>query len=382
MTIARGDGAALARALVRVDSRNPSLVPGAPGEQAVARRLADILRDWGLEVALPEAAPGRPNVLAVLRGSGGGRSLIFNGHLDVVDTEHMTHAPFDAEERAGRIYGRGASDMKGGVAAMCAAAGRLRGALRGDVIVTGVADEEWQSAGTAALLRGGLRADAAIVTEPTRLRIMPAHKGFVWIQVEVDGRAAHGSRWDLGVDAIRHAGLLLAELDRIDREVLPHRTHALLGRASLHASFIEGGLGLSTYPDRCVIRIERRTIPGETPDDARAEIAAACASVQARRSDFSARVELLFSQPASDVDAGAPIVSALSSCLAKRSLDTGLVGMSAWTDAALFNAAGIPAICFGPGDMGMAHAAEEYIEVAEIETATDVLVDLAHAWCN
>lgn len=382
MSVRRGDGVALTRELVRVDSRNPSLVANAPGEQAIARLLTDVLGAWGLEARLHEAALGRPNVLATLRGRGRGRSLMFNGHLDVVGVVGMTHAPFDALERNGRIYGRGACDMKGGVAAMCAAAAQLRGELEGDLIVTAVVDEEWQSIGTSALLAAGIRADAAIVTEPTRLAIMPAHRGFAWIEVRVRGRAAHGSRWDIGVDAIRHAGLLLAELDRVDAEDLPRRTHALLGRPSLHAAFIEGGIGLSTYPDRCVVRIERRTIPGETLDDVRREIDQACVRVRQRRPEFQADVDVLFAQPPSDVEQDAPIVRTLEAALRERGVPVSVQGLSAWTDAALLNAAGIPAICFGPGDMGLAHAAEEYIEVEEIQQATDILVTVARSWCN
>jgi acetylornithine deacetylase len=294
----------------------------------------------------------------------------------------MTHAPFEALERNGRIWGRGASDMKGGVATMCAAAARLKGELKGDVIVTAVVDEEYQSLGTSALVASGVRADAAIVTEPTRLTVMPAHKGFAWIEVVVHGRAAHGSRWDIGRDAIRYAGLLLAELDRVDAEDLPQRTHPLLGRASLHASEIEGGIGLSTYPDRCVLRIERRTLPGETTEGVLRETNEACARVRERRPEVAADVRLLFAQPPSDVAPDASIVAALSTTLRERGMSTSLSGMSAWTDAALLNQAGIPAICFGPGDMGLAHAAEEYIEVEEIERATDVLAAFARRWCN
>lgn len=381
MRVPFGDGVALTRELVRVDSRNPSLVAEGPGEKEVARVLAGVLEDWGFEVKLMDAAPGRPNVVATLKGRGAGRTLMFNGHLDVVGVDGMTHPPFGGEERNGRIYGRGASDMKGGVAAMCAAAAQVRGEIEGDLIVAGVADEEWQSVGTSALLAAGIRADAAVVTEPTRLSIMPAHKGFAWIEVTVHGRAAHGSRWDIGVDAIRHAGLLLAELDRVDAEDLPARTHSLLGRPSLHASSIEGGMGLSTYPDRCVVRIERRTIPGENGADIRGEIEQACARVRERRHEFRADIEVLFAQPPSDVSTSAPIVRALSDTLRDNGLSANLTGMSAWTDAALLNHAGIPAICFGPGDMALAHAAEEYIEVQEIHKATEVLAALARKWC-
>ncbi|HYC52984.1 MAG TPA: ArgE/DapE family deacylase [Gemmatimonadaceae bacterium] len=380
MTIALGDGVALLRELVRTDSRNPSLVTGAPGEAAIARRLADVLDGWGFKTRLEEAAPGRPNVIAVLRGRSGSRSLMFNGHLDVVGVEGMVHAPFEAVERDGRIYGRGASDMKGGVAAMCAAAARMKGAVRGDIVIAGVVDEEWESIGTSALIASGLRTSAAIVTEPTKLAMMPAHKGFAWIEIVVHGRAAHGSRWDIGVDAIRQAGLLLAELDRIDAEELPRNVHQLLGRASLHASTIEGGLGLSTYPDRCVLRIERRTIPGESAQQVARETHEACERVRQQRPEFQAEHRVLFAQPPSDVPRDAPICAALTDALTSHRLPVEPIGMSAWTDAALLNDAGIPAVCFGPGDMGLAHAAEEYIAIAEVERATEVLRTLASNW--
>lgn len=383
MNLPRGDGVALLRELVRIDSRNPSLIPDGPGEGQVARALADVLRSWGMDARLQDVVTGRPNVIAKVPGTtSSARSLMFNGHIDTVGVEGMTHAPFAAETRHGAIYGRGASDMKGGVAAMCAAAGRLQGSLKGDLIIAAVIDEEWQSIGTKALVQAGLRAHAAVVTEPTRLTIMPAHKGFAWIELTVHGRAAHGSRWDLGVDAIRNMGLFLTELERIDSEVLPRRTHQLLGRASVHASTIEGGIGLSTYPDRCVLRVERRTIPGEDAETAVREIRDACARIRDRHSDFQADVALLFMQPPSDVSPDAPIVNALSTALQQRGLSAELAGMSAWTDAALLNEAGTPAICFGPGNMGLAHAAEEYIEIEEIERATEVLVALAREWCS
>src|SRR5688500_8185340 len=246
MSIAVGDSVALARELVRVDSRNPALVPGARGEAEVASVLAAVLRSWGFAVEMREAAPGRPNVIARIGGSSGGRSLMLNGHLDTVGIDGMTHDAFDPGIRDGRLHGRGACDMKGGVAAMCAAAARAaRNGLAGEVIVAAVIDEELESLGTRALLEQGIRADAAIVTGPTRLSVMPAHRGFVWMELRVTGRAAHGGRYDMGVDAIRHAALVLAELDRLDAEVLPHRTHPLLGRGSLHASTIKGGTAWS-----------------------------------------------------------------------------------------------------------------------------------------
>ena len=379
-----GDAVALTAALVRVDSRNPSLVPGGPGERAAALRLAAALRGWGFRVELQEAAPGRPNVVARAgRARAGAPTLMFNGHLDVVGVDGMTHAPFAAERRGDRLYGRGAADMKAGVAAMCAAAWRAAQAgIDGEVVVAAVVDEEFESLGTRALVERGVRADAAVVTEPTRLAINPAHRGFAWAEVLVRGRAAHGSRYDLGVDAIRHAGLLLAELDDVDARLLPARTHPLLGRASLHASGISGGTGWSTYPDQCTVRIERRTLPGETMADAVREIEAACERVRARRPTFDASVTLSGGQGPSDVPVDAPLCRALGAALAARGEATTVEGMSAWTDAALLNDAGIPAVCFGPGDIRLAHAAEEWVEVSEIERAAGVLEELARAWCG
>ena len=379
--IAPGDARALTRALLQLDSRNPTLCAGAPGERVCAGFLREVLHAWGFHTDLQDASPGRPNLVARIGTPRAGRSLMFNGHLDVVGVEGMVHAPFAAEERDGRLYGRGAADMKGGIAAMCAAAWRAAQAgTRGEIIVAAVADEEYESLGTRALLARGIRADGAIVAEPTGLAIMPAHRGFQWIEVVITGRAAHGSRWDLGVDAIRHAGLLLAELDRVDADVLPLVTHPLLGRASLHASLIEGGIGMSTYPDRCVLTLERRSIPGETTDDVMAEVERACATVQSRRPQFRSEIRLILSQQPSDVRVDAPLVRELAHALEGQGESVRIEGMPAWTDAALLNEAGIPAICFGPGDIGLAHAAEEFIVLDEVERAADALASFARRW--
>jgi acetylornithine deacetylase len=380
MPVMRGDAVALAKALVAVDSQNPSLVPGGAGESAVAATLGDVLRDWGFAVELHEVAPGRPNVVARI-GRSGGRSLMFNGHLDVVGVSGMTHAPFAAEERDGRIHGRGAADMKAGIAAMCAAAARAASdGLAGEVIIAAVVDEEYTSIGTRDLIARGVRADAAIVTEPTQLAIMPAHKGFVWLDATFNGRAAHGSRYDIGVDAIRLAGLFLSELDRFESQTLSARRHPLLGRPSLHAALISGGSGMSTYPDRCELSVERRTIPGETTEQVRLEMEELWDRVKLADPRLDGSIRITMEQQPSDVPASAPIVRALAASLAACGVGETVAGMTAWTDAALLNAAGIPAICFGPGDIGLAHAAAESVPVKEIETATSVLADLAFRW--
>lgn len=382
MTAAPGDAVALTRLLVRVDSRNPALVGGAPGEGEIARALGDVLEAWGFLVELQDVIDGRPNVVARI-GTPGGRTLMFNGHLDVVGVEGMNHPPFDGHTVDGRLHGRGATDMKGGVAAMCAAAWRAAAAgLAGEIIVAAVVDEEWQSAGTRGLIERGVRADACVVTEPTRLAIAPAHKGFTWTEVIFTGRAAHGSRHDVGVDAIRHAGLLLAELDRIEREELVRHSHPLLGHASLHAATIAGGGAWSTYPDLCRLAVERRTVPGESPDDAVREMEGALARVARSTPSMSGEVRHVFSQWPSDVARDAPIVTSLAGAMRKIGEPVAVEGLSAWTDAALLNAAGIPAICYGPGDIALAHSATEWVSEDEIRRAAVVLERLALDWCG
>ena len=382
MIPAPGDAVALTKLLVRVDSRNPGLVPGAPGEGEVARALAAVLEAWGFRVTLQDVVDGRPNVVARI-GTPHGRSLMYNGHLDVVGVDGMTHSPFAGETVDGRLFGRGATDMKGGVAAMCAAAWRAAAAgAGGEIVVTAVVDEEWQSAGTRGLIDRGVRADACIVTEPTRMAIAPAHKGFTWTEVTFTGRAAHGSRYDVGVDAIRHAGLLLSELDRVEREELVRHTHPLLGHASLHASDIAGGSGWSTYPDRCALTVERRTVPGESPDDAVREMERALERVSATDTAVRGTVRHVFSQWPSDVAVDSPIVTALSTAMRAAGESVAIEGLSAWTDAALLNAAGIPAICYGPGDISLAHSATEWVAEDEIRRAATVLERLALDWCG
>lgn len=264
---------------------------------------------------------------------------------------------------------------------MCSAAARAVDAgLDGELVICAVTDEEFRSAGTSTLLSRGVRASAAIVTEPTRMAIAPSHKGFVWFDVTVAGRAAHGSRYDVGIDAIRNTGLLLAQIDNLERTELIGRTHPLLGRASIHASLIEGGIGMSTYPDRCVLKLERRTIPGESTEAALDQIKQSCAAVKTRCPEFEATVTVEFAQAPSDVALDAAIVTALEHAMRAEGEKEGVIGLSAWTDAALLNEAGIPAICYGPGDIALAHAAEEYVDSAEIERACKVLTRLALDW--
>lgn len=373
----------LTDALVAIDSRNPSLVPGGPGESACAAFLAEVLEGWGFAVTTTEVAPGRTNVVARI-GPPGASPLVLNGHLDVVGVDDMTHAPFVAEHRDGAIFGRGASDMKGGIAAMCVAAARaaVAGRLACEVVIAAVCDEEYASIGTRALLDAGLEATAAVITEPTRLAICPAHRGFVWVDAHVRGHAAHGSRYDIGVDANRHAGLFIAALDRYEREALTRRTHPLLGRASLHVAMLSGGSGWSTYAEQSRVCIERRTLPGETLAGVRAEFDAVHAALARDLPQLD--LTMTFSgQPPLDLAVDAPLVRAMQAAVATASGGehvAAIEGLSCWTDAALFHAAGIPALCFGPGDIARAHSATEWVEVDQVESACATLEALCSAW--
>jgi len=384
LEIPRGDAVALTRALVQIDSRNPTLSPGSQGEIRAAQKLGEILDAWGFDVELSDSVEGRPNLVARI-GPLDAPAMMFAGHLDTVGVEGMTHDPFGADIRDGRIYGRGSCDMKSGVAAMCVAALRARDAVRdarGQIIIAAVTDEEYESLGMRALMESGVRAECAVLTEPTRLAICPAHRGFVWSEIEFIGRAAHGSRHDLGIDAIRHAGLVLAELDALDKGTLREKSHRLLGRGSLHASTIEGGIGWSTYPDRCLLKVERRTIPGEREEDSLSELRNACDRVREKNPELNATVRLIAAQLPSDVEETAPIVRSLVGAIEGEGIPLSIEGMSAWTDAAVLNENGISAVCFGPGDIGLAHAAEEFVPISDIEKATDVLTRVAANWMS
>ena len=379
----QADAVALTRALVEIDSRNPTLGPDGPGERGIAERLAGILEGWGFSVSLNDATPDRPNVIARI-GPEDSPAMMFAGHLDTVGVEGMTHEPWSGLIENGRMYGRGACDMKSGVAAMCVGALRAYRAVdsnaKRQILIAAVTDEEYESLGMRSLLASGVTADCAILTEPTRLAICPAHRGFVWIEIDFTGRAAHGSRYDVGIDAIRHAGLFLTEMDALESGPLHSRSHELLGRPSLHASTIVGGTGMSTYPDRCILRIERRTIPGESEETALDEVHSALNRVKAKSPELSATVNLIAAQEPSDVARDATIVRRLERALMSEGMRAPVEGLSAWTDAALLNAAGIPAVCFGPGDIAIAHAAEEFVPIDEIEKAAAVLQRVAYEW--
>jgi acetylornithine deacetylase len=385
----------LLKQLIAIDSINPSLVAGAAGEAAVARALVDELRAIGLTVEIQEVAAGRPNIVATLEGKAPGRSLMYCGHIDTVGISGMTR-PFDPVERDGRIYGRGSQDMKSGVSAMIGAARMIAesgGLAAGRLIIACVVDEEHASIGADALVTRW-RADGAVVTEPTDLQVAVAHKGFEWVEVETEGRAAHGSRPREGRDAIRLMGRVLRALDALDRDLQSRLPHALLGTASLHASVIAGGHELSSYPDRCHLQMERRTVPGEAPGIAGNEVEAILDRLRREDPEFRGAAKVTFGRPAHEIAPDHELARAMQEAHRTSAPEhpgtrapehpstvAPVIGMSFWTDAAVLSEAGIPSILYGPTGAGL-HSIEEWVDVQSVLTCRDALVSLAREWCR
>jgi acetylornithine deacetylase len=371
----------LLRQLVAIDSINPDLVPGGAGEAEIARFVAGWLERAGVQVEIDEPGPGRPSVIGTVRGTGGGRSLMLNAHMDTVGVAGMER-PHDPYVEGNRLYGRGAYDMKGSLAAILAVAAEVaQKPLRGDLIVTAVSDEEYASIGTASIAKRW-RADAAIVTEPTALRICAAHKGFIWLEIETAGIAAHGSRPDLGVDAIAKMGKVLVGLEALDNSLRANPTHRLLRSGSLHASLISGGQELSSYPERCVLSVERRTIPGETPEMVERQIQKILDDAVKADPAFKAALRMGLTRDAFEVAEDAEIVQTLRRHAATiLGSAPEIVGETPWMDSAILSAAGIPTVVFGPDGTG-AHAVIEWVDLDSVQRTYEILLATAQDFCG
>lgn len=372
-----GDPVALARILVSIPSVNPDLEPGGAGEEEIARQCAEWLGEWGYEVRLGRVAEGRWNVTAS-RGQGD-PVLLLNGHLDTVGVRGMEGNPFSGELRGGRIWGRGAADMKGGVAMLLAtAAGLAREPWPGGCLRLALtADEENASLGMQVLLQEGLSAHAAVVAEPTSLAVMPAHKGFLWIEGEVRGRAAHGSRYDLGVDAIFHAARFLAALEEVQEELEARPRHPLLGRPSFHVGTIQGGTAPSVYPHSCRFVLERRTLPGEGPAEAMAAFHRVFRDLKRNTPAMAGRLRQGLFRAGTEVPLDSPLVQGLLQAVREEGMPDKVEGMTAWVEAGCLNEAKIPAVCFGPGSIALAHGAVEWVAAEELALGTRILTRFA-----
>ncbi|GAA1819718.1 M20/M25/M40 family metallo-hydrolase [Agromyces neolithicus] len=391
----RAEVVALTRSLVAIDATNPSLVPGAAGERELAGAIGAWLGERGLDVRLIGADPARPSVLARRRGTGGGRTLLLAGHLDTVGGAGSWQASgsWPASEAAAvvgaphadRIVGRGAYDMAGGLAAAMVAAAAAPADLHGDIVLAFAADEEFGSVGMEELLAAidaeaeashfpSPRPDAAVVLEPTDLEVTLAHRGFAWYRVEYEGRAAHGSQPELGIDAIDRAVDGLVALRGLAAELDARPRHPLLGSGSMRVSTIDGGTDAATVADRCVIVVERRSLPGEPDPGPELERVLA--------PSLPARIVRLVARPAMEADAGAPIARAVLAAVEQK---TGAPAVRRgdpwWTDAGLVADAGIPVVLVGPTGGG-AHADEEWVSIASLETLVDVLEGIIHSICD
>jgi acetylornithine deacetylase len=369
--------------LVRINSINPALEAGGPGEAEMGRYVAGALERLGLEVATHEPEAGRVSVVGRLAGGKGGRTLMLNAHMDTVGVAGMAE-PFSGAVRDGRLYGRGSYDMKGSLAACMGAAKALADAgapFRGTLLVAGVADEENASLGTADLI-GRYQADAAIVTEPTALELCLAHKGFAWIEVTTEGRAAHGSRPDLGVDANMAMGKFLARLAELERDLRRRTPHPLVGPPSLHAGVLQGGTAPSVYAASARLTIERRMIPGETQAQVLREIGDIIAELSREDPAFHATHRLTLARGPFEVSRDAEIVRVVAGAVeGELGAPARLGGQTPWMDSALLADAGVETVVIGPAGAG-AHAAEEWVDVESVVRLAAVLVRSVLTYCR
>jgi acetylornithine deacetylase len=361
--------------LVRIPSVNPSLAPDeGHGEAAIAAFATEWLNARGVRAWVEQGEPGRPNAVAQIGKSE--PTLVLCAHLDTVGTVGM-QSPFEPRLENGRVYGRGTYDMKGSAAAIMAAAVALeRTGFAGRVLVALVADEEYASLGAIDFVRRH-RADGCIVTEPADGRLIVGHKGFVWARITTAGRAAHGSRWDLGVSAIGRMGRIIAALEEFDRSDLRFRVHPLVGPASMHCARVTGGTGLSTYAPQCCLEVERRTLPGESTEQVVRELKDVIL-----RSGEEASVECFFDRPPLTCDPESAVARAVRQAIADvTGRHAEEAGVQYWMDAAIFAEAGIPTVNYGPTGAG-AHEVVEWVDLDSVVICANVLGAAAIRFCQ
>lgn len=358
--------------LIGINSINP-FYPGGCPEQAVQECVEGFFRSHGIEVTRQEVEPGRWNVIGILPGAMPGRRLIFEAHCDTVGVAGMA-APFEARRQGNRLYGRGACDDKGGLAAMMCAVASLRdGGITPpmEIWVVSAVDEEYAYRGVSRLMEG-LQADAAIVAEPTGLRMVIASKGCLRWRIVTEGRAAHSSKPHLGVNAINGMARILIALDAESGE-LARNTHPLLGSPTLTVGRIDGGTQVNIVPDRCTIEIDRRLIPGEEPAAVSACYRAIVERLMEDSPELKVRIEPPFvvDQPL-ETAADSAIVRAVASVLHELGLNDEPAGAAFGSDASKLSAGGAPSVVLGPGSIDNAHTVNEFVEVDQFETSFEI----------
>lgn len=384
MSVSRAQLEGLVSELVRIDSRNPWLIEGAPGEGAVAEAIAARLGDLGIDVVVDVVLPGRPNVVARLRGTGGGSSLCLNAHIDTVgDASWPDRSRLPAVE-GDRLVGLGAADDKGHAAAVLLvieALARSDTRLRGDLVGAFTMGEEATSEGTFDLVQRH-RTDAAIVVEPFGIgRAVVTHQGFGWLDIVIHGRAAHGSAPDLGIDAISHAAEVVRRLDRLGAAWAAD-PHPLNGATVYHASTITGGSDYATYPASATLGIEVGTQPGETIADRVRDIEAILTDARGSLPDLRADVVVRLDRDPFEARGHEALLDAVARATRDvTGAELALAGENAWMDCAIMQSAGIPTISIGATG-GNLHAPDEWVSLPELVQVTEILERTARRFCG
>jgi len=375
-------------ALVSIESHRD-----APGrERACAEKAAEIFTRWSMPAELVNVIEERPNVYCRLRGSGGGKELMLNGHLDTVPAYEMTIPPFRPYVENGLLYGRGTVDMKGALACMMVAMRLLRDLhvpLKGDVIFTGVINEEDRSEGTEFLVRNGPHADRCVVGEPTGLEIKAGHRGLEWLEFEFIGVAAHGGTPYKGVNAISKAARFIR---RVEEQLMPElakRVHPIIGPAVMNFGVIRGGTQPSSVADRCILQMDRRWIPQETLEQVLGEYQDILRQMENEDATFKCSMTRMESNMATmdhypmELPLDDPLVTGLQAILNEMGIQPKISAFGGWTDASLIsNFAHIPTVVFGPGDLSVAHSRCEYVPLDELRLSTMAYALLAADICN
>jgi succinyl-diaminopimelate desuccinylase len=353
--------------LQKVLQHNSTNPPG--GERALAQYIADTLETLGIKSHLDILAEERANVVACLPGSGERKTLLFNGHLDVVPAgeQQWQHPPFAGQIDEGKVYGRGASDMKGGLAAMVMAAGLVAKAgvsLKGDLLITGTAGEETDSIGAHDLVTKGYlkNVDAAVIGEPSNLQLFSACKGALWLEFKTVGKTAHGSMPDQGCNAILQMNALINELNKY---VFECPEHPMLGRSTMNIGTIHGGVKTNVVPDGCTLTVDIRTIPGESHEKILSDMQEIIARLNGDSKDFRASLTIINNRPAVETYVESTAMQNAQQSAA-QALGKELVprGVNYYTDGSVFAPLlGIPIVLFGPGDEKLAHQPDEYVEI-------------------
>ena len=358
--------------LIGINSINP-FYPGGRPEQGIQDYVESFFQSHCVEVARQEVEPGRSNVVGILPGEMPGRRLIFEAHCDTVGVEGMA-VPFEPRREGNRVYGRGACDDKGGLAAMMCALASLR--ERGvtppvEIWVVSAVDEEYAYRGVVRLMEG-LRADAAIVAEPTELRMVIASKGCLRWRTVIEGRAVHSSKPHLGVNAINGMARLLVALEE-DSHELSKRAHALVGSPTLTVGRIDGGKQVNIVPDRCTIEIDRRLIPGEAPEVVSAYYRGAVERFMDGEPELKVRIEppFLVDHPL-ETAADSVIAGTVASVVRDLGLNDEPAGAVFGSDASKLSAGGVPSVILGPGSIDNAHTINEFVEVDQLERCFEI----------